>query len=250
MYPLCSVIARSAPDECAPFALYALIYPSVIRDTGEPRLMDRKDGSTIMGAIKWSYKADMINACICDWGCPCNFNAKPTNGLCEGLYTASIKTGRCGDIKLDGLKYAWAAKWPGAIHEGGGTAKIWIDENASKEQNSALGQILQGRLKGVPWGILGPTVDNWLESSVVPFEWKFDGSRSFVKAGGEVQASLDAMRNPVTGAETSAKIFLPNGMVTKELEVTSTRSFSVFTKGLKFAAPGKYGFYATVEHGT
>lgn len=26
-------------------------------------------------AAKWKYQAEMINACNCDWGCPCNFNA-------------------------------------------------------------------------------------------------------------------------------------------------------------------------------
>jgi hypothetical protein len=42
---------------------------------------------------------------------------------------------------------------------------------------------------------------------------------------------------------------LPNGLVTKELHPTATRLFSVFTKRLKIAAPGKYGFYAVADHG-
>jgi len=56
------------------------------------------------------------------------------------------------------------------------------------------------------------------------------------------------MTNPITGVETSARIILPGGIVCKEIDVPATKSFSVFTEGLKFAAPGKYGFYATVEH--
>ena len=42
---------------------------------------------------------------------------------------------------------------------------------------------------------------------------------------------------------------LPNGLVCRELHPTATRIFSVFTRGLKIAAPGKYGFYAVTEHG-
>lgn len=53
----------------------------------------------------------------------------------------------------------------------------------------------------------------------------------------------------MTGEETSAKIFLPRGIVCNELEVTLTKSFADFTKGMKFTAPGKYGFYTTVGHG-
>ena len=199
-------------------------------------------------AVKWSYQAEMINACNCDWGCPCNFNAKPTNGFCEGVYAAHITTGFHGETTLDGLKFAWGAKWPRAIHEGGGTAKIWIDDAASESQQSALEDILTGKPGGLPWMILTSTIDHWLETAYVRFEWNYDGIRSSYKAGTEVQAALEAMRNPVSGQESSAKIVLPEGIVTKELEASATRTFSVFTKGLKIAAPGKYGFCCTVEH--
>jgi hypothetical protein len=198
---------------------------------------------------KWNYEADLIASCNCDWGCPCNFNARPTNGFCTGVYAASINTGICGDVKLEGLRYVWAGKWPGAIHEGGGSTKILIDERADKEQKDALDQILRGKLKGSPWEIFAPTIDTWLDTSLVPFEWRFDEAKSYYKAGTEAQAALEPMRNPVTGAEASAKIVLPNGLVCKELNVTSTKSFAVFTDGLKFAAPGKYGFYTNVQHG-
>ncbi len=197
---------------------------------------------------KWKYNVEMIAACNCDWGCPCNFNAKPTYGFCEGVYGGRIRTGTFENLRLDGLKFAWAGKWPRAIHEGGGTAKIWIDETSSGDQRNALDSILKGRHGGSPWGIFAPTIDNWVETSFVPFEWSFDGHRSHYKAGTEVQAHLDPIRNPVTGDEASAKIMLPKGIVVKELEAASTKSFAVFTKGLKFAAPGQWGFYAIAEH--
>jgi hypothetical protein len=199
--------------------------------------------------MKWHYNAEMINACNCDWGCPCNFNAKPTNGFCDGVYAAKITTGSAGSAKLDGLKFVYAALWPKAIHEGKGTVKILIEERATEAQRTALDSILRGNEGGAPWVLFAATVDNWLDTDFVPFEWKFDGPRSYYKAGSEAQASLEPMRNPVTGDETNAKIFLPKGIVCNELELTSTKSFAVFTKGLKFAAPGKYGFYTIVRHG-
>lgn len=200
-------------------------------------------------AIKWTYRAEMINACNCDWGCPCNFNAKPTNGYCEGVYGAHITAGLCGETKLDGVKYAVGAKWPGAVHEGSGTGKIWIGETASEPQRRAVEDILRGKFDGMPWMILAATIDQWLETAYVPFEWTYDGPRSSYKAGTEVQAVLDSMRNPVSGNEARATIMLPDGILTKELHATATKVFSVFSRGLKIAAPGKYGFYCTVEHG-
>lgn len=199
-------------------------------------------------ATKWTYRAEMVNACNCDWGCPCNFNAKPTNGFCEGVYGIHVTTGFCGDTSLDDATFAWGAKWPGPIHEGNGVARMWIDEAASAQQRSALEEIMKGQLGGLPWTILASTIDTWLEARHIPFEWKYDGPRSSFKAGTEVQVMLDSMRNAVTGQESSATVLLPAGIVSKQLEVTATRTFSVFSKGLKFAAPGRYGFYCMVEH--
>jgi len=200
-------------------------------------------------ATTWSYQAEMISACNCDWGCPCNFNAKPTNGSCEGVWAAHITSGRCGDISLDGMKFAWGARWPGAVHEGRATAKIWIDDNGSDEQRSALEGILQGKFEGMPWMIIASTVDHWLDTAYVPFDWTYDGTQSSYNAGNQVRVTLDDMRNPVSGLEASATILLPNGLVTKELHATATKQYSVFSQGLKIAAPGKYGFYCTAAHG-
>ena len=199
-------------------------------------------------AKKWQYKADLIAACICDWGCPCNFNSPPTNGYCDGVYAANIKKGNSGNVNLTGLKWVYAGSWPGAIHEGGGTGKVWIDEKATKEQRIELEKILKGELGGMPWTIFAATLDNWLETSIVPFEWKFSGASSSYNAGNQVRATLQPMSNPVTGDESHAKILLPKGLVCNELEATATKTFSVFTKGMHFAAPGKYGFYTSVEH--
>ena len=123
-----------------------------------------------------------------------------------------------------------------------------IDEEASPKQRVAVEEIVKGKHGGLPWSIFMNTVDNWLPVSYLPFEWKFDGARSMYKAGTEAQATLTSYRNPVTGVEASAQILLPDGIVTKEINVTATQSFAIFAKGLKYAEPGHYGFYATAEH--
>ncbi|MBA2642648.1 MAG: DUF1326 domain-containing protein, partial [Actinobacteria bacterium] len=35
----------------------------------------------------WQAKGTVLVACNCDFGCPCNFNAPPTTGDCEGGWT-------------------------------------------------------------------------------------------------------------------------------------------------------------------
>jgi hypothetical protein len=196
----------------------------------------------------WHYQADVMTACNCDWGCPCNFNARPTQGFCEGGWALKISEGRCNDVRLNGLGFAMMAKWPRAIHEGNGTAKIWIDASATAEQRHALDEIIRGKLGGPPWIVFAATVDHWLDTAFVAMEWHLDGSRSRVSFGEEIRLSMQPMRNPVTGKETPARIVLPQGIMCKELNMTASETFSVFTPGLKYAWPGLMSWYGSVEH--
>lgn len=198
---------------------------------------------------RWQYRAEIMTACSCDWGCPCNFNAPPSRGFCEGGWALKIATGRCGDVVLDGLGFAFMAKWPRAIHEGGGTAKVWIDASGTDEQRQVLDQIVRGRMGGAPWTIFAPTIETWLDTSFVSLDWHVDGVRSRYKFGDEVRLTMQPMRNPVTGKEVAAKILLPEGLTCHELNMTASETFSVFASGLKFAWPGKMAWYGATEHG-
>ena len=34
--------------------------------------------------VKWTMQGTLLQGCNCDYGCPCNFNARPTTGDWEG----------------------------------------------------------------------------------------------------------------------------------------------------------------------
>src|SRR5258708_19761373 len=79
-------------------------------------------------ATKWNLKGTVLIACNCDYGCPCNFNALPTHGHCEGGWAWHVEDGRYGSTDLSGLSFSIAADWPKAIHDGNGEAAVLIDE--------------------------------------------------------------------------------------------------------------------------
>jgi hypothetical protein len=43
---------------------------------------------------KWYLRGLYLDSCNCDCGCPCQFNAKPTHGNCEGLSAIHISEGK------------------------------------------------------------------------------------------------------------------------------------------------------------
>ena len=97
-----------------------------------------------MKLIEWSMEGLEFTNCNCDWGCPGNFNARPTSGKCEGGWTWQVDRGTYGDVTLDGLCFSVYANWPGAIHDGNGEALLLVDERADAAQRSAIETLLGG----------------------------------------------------------------------------------------------------------
>src|SRR5215471_5243760 len=128
------------------------------------RALARKPkGQAMNDRVKWSLEADFIQACNCDYGCPCEFSAPPTRGFCEGVGAWRINRGQFGDVKLDGFGFAFAAHWPKAIHEGNGTCSLMFDVRADSRQRDALMQIASGKHGGMPFEIIVQTFSTFLD---------------------------------------------------------------------------------------
>src|SRR4051794_26333949 len=99
---------------------------------------------------------DVLIACNCDFGCPCNFNALPSKGFCQGGWIWMIEQGRVDGVDVAGVGAALFAVWPRAIHDGGGRATCYIDARADQAQRAALTRVLRGETGG-PWGVFSKT---------------------------------------------------------------------------------------------
>lgn len=109
----------------------------------EVAVQSYKDGDEPV-ADQWTLHGMELENCLCDWGCPCQFGARSTHGRCEAFMAGHTVLGHFNDINLDGLDWAMLMKWPGEVHEGGGTQQVIIDERANPAQREALRKILHG----------------------------------------------------------------------------------------------------------
>lgn len=199
--------------------------------------------------LKWIIEADYIQACNCDFGCPCEFSAPPTGGFCQGVGAWSINRGQYGGVKLDGLGVAFAAHWPKAIHEGNGTCSLIFDERATPEQREALLQICSGKAGGLPFEIIANTFSKILEPLYLPFKFHFNGRNSSVHIGDVMSVALEPIKNPVTGEPERVRIQHATGFIFQEAECVASSQMDTNVKGLKFSWPGKAGFVAQVKYG-
>jgi hypothetical protein len=191
-------------------------------------------------AVKWSVKGDAIGTCSCDWGCPCNFDAPPTKGWCEGGYAFHINEGRYGETSLDGITIGFYAHSPAALHLGNVTGYVLIDEQATLEQREALGRILSGQAGG-PFAIFAALMVKMIGPEFVPVEWEFDGPNSRVRFGDRAEAALKMIENPVTGEKSGFTLNFTNGLLTDQAELMATSLFRVNHPELAYEHSGQYG---------
>lgn len=201
-----------------------------------------------MPDVKWYIKGDYILGCNCDYGCPCNFNARPSPGFCQGAIMFRIEDGAYGDVRLDGLSAGCASKWPGAIHEGNGTASFYIDEQANAAQRNALTQIITGQAGGLPWPILVSTYSHISGPHFVNIEITGAGEDAVARVDGRMAMSFQPIRNPVTKEPAYPKVVLPQGFIFKEGDQYALKEFWVSDgPELHFAHPGKCAEFARIH---
>ena len=194
-------------------------------------------------------KADFVETCNWDYGCPCNFSGFPTDGFCQTLILYHIRSGSYGNTKLDGLDFISALSWPKAIHEGNGTFLSLITNKANEEQRQALIQIVSGQAKGdSPFEVVAGTFSRVLEPQFVDINAKIDGKRSSFSVPGVVNVEVESFLNPVTGEEQDTRIQLPNGFVWKLAEAAKSKTMHITTPNLNFDHTGKNAFYSLVEY--
>src|SRR5262245_15319758 len=182
---------------------------------------------THMPDIDWMIRGPEIATCNCAWGCPCQFNALPTNGNCRAAIGARIDEGYFGDVRLDGPKFAGTAAFPGAIHEGHGILQPIIDERADKRQRAALLDLMAGKHTD-PGATFFSVLATVLETVHPPmfkpivFEADLDNATGHFSVEGIVEGRAEPIRNPVTGEPHFAKLSLRSGFEFIDAEFASS----------------------------
>jgi hypothetical protein len=179
-----------------------------------------------MAYVDWEIEGRAFGNCNCSYGCPCQFNALPTDGTCRAAVGYQIDEGHFGDVKLDGLRAAGLYTWPGAVHEGNGTMQLIVDDSASDAQREALLTIMQGKETEpmtTMWSVYTAMCSTILDplSKLIDFEVDVDGRTGRLSIPGVVETRGEPIRNPVTGDVHRVRIDMPDGFEYSLAEIGS-----------------------------
>ncbi len=201
--------------------------------------------------IDWSVEGVAFGNCNCDYGCPCQFERRPTHGDCRGWEVTRIDKGHFGDVPLDGLHIALLYAWPGAVFEGGGTMQAIIDERADEGQRRALTTIVHGgetEEAKTHWWVFHAMSSTVHEPVFAPIEFEVDVERRTARVSipGILEATGRPIRSPATGDEHRVRIDIPNGI---EFELAEIGSASTKAEGkIELALDDTYGQFNVLRH--
>jgi hypothetical protein len=189
-------------------------------------------------AETWRLAGTVYVACNCGYGCPCNYNALPTHGFCEGGWTWRIDSGSFDGTALDGLAFSIFVKWPGAIHEGDGEGVFVVDERADGAQREAIATLVGGD-HGGPWGVLAWTWPKRHDTLALAYDVTLDGIHSRATADDVLAFESTLIKNPVSGADVHPGVVLPEGIIVKTADLGQSTVFRV-SRGIPMDHSGKY----------
>ena len=188
----------------------------------------------------WHIRGKQFGNCNCNYGCPCQFNASPTDNYCHGMGALLIESGHFGNIDLSGVRSVFMAKWPGPIHEGKGQMQIILDSKSTVEQQNAIKSIMYGEETepmATAYAMYVSTMEKIHEPLIknIQLEINLQTRICNLKVEEIISTSTKPITNPVTGEEHRAIIKLPKGIEFREAEMGSgsTKANAAFKTDFK-----------------
>lgn len=203
-----------------------------------------------MANAQWRLEGEWLKNCTCAFGCPCDFNARPTNGDCKGFVGMRITKGHYEQTDLSGLSFFVTVAFPGALHEGNGQAQPIIDERATAQQREALFDILSGKSsnEGTLFNIFSLIVTTLHDPVFAPIQFEFDQEARTARVAipGVLETEVEPIKNPVTGLPHRIQVMMPEGFEHRGAEVASASIRS--TAAIAFETQGTHSSLARVVH--
>lgn len=200
--------------------------------------------------MSWKMKGEYVKNCNCTATCTCDTIGFPSpHKGCEGMLAMRITDGHRNDVDLTGVKWAVSYWWPGALHEGNGTAEIFVDQSANEEQRDGLMKILSGQEGGALFEIFAQIITTFHGPNFVDINFEFDkdARKAKVSIDGYMDTESEPLHIPATGDEQRVIVKMPGGFEYKEFEVAIAKHVRG-TGEVKYDHSGTHSSLAIVEH--
>jgi len=157
-----------------------------------------------MTAQAWTLSGEYMEACNCDYLCPCiftNSQGETTQDNCTALLVFRIDDGRFGETRLDGLKFALVIRSGRVMAHGNWIFAGIVDAAADDAQRAALSAIVSGEAGGTPGVIRSHLVSDFRGVEIQPIEFVVDGLRRVTRIGDVAAVEVEGVASPSAPGE-------------------------------------------------
>ena len=131
---------------------------------------------------QWKLDGTYMEACTCEVVCPCTMLNDPTEGTCTAVVAWHIDQGHYNGVSLDDLNVVVALHTPGNMADGDWKAAVYLDDQASPEQQDALGTIFGGQAGGHP-AHLAELISDVRSVEAAPLTFETNGKSGRIRIG-------------------------------------------------------------------
>ena len=144
-----------------------------------------------------AYKLEgrLLEVCNCNVLCPCWIGEDPDYGTCDTVVAWRFDKGTIEGVDVSGLTIACNAHIPGNILEGNWRATVFVDDNASPEQEEAMLNVYTGKLGG-PVADLVALIGEVVGVVRAPISFDVEKGKGTLTIGSDITCELE----PFTGA--------------------------------------------------
>jgi hypothetical protein len=151
--------------------------------------------------MAYQLEGRLLEVCTCNILCPCWVGEDPDGGTCDGLFAWHFDKGSVNGTDVTGRTFGWIGHIPGNILDGNWRIVVFVDEDATDEQQQALLDVWTGKLGG-PIADLAQLVGEVISVERVPIEFTVEGVKGTVRFGDAASAKLEPYKG-ATGESTT-----------------------------------------------
>lgn len=148
----------------------------------------------------YQLEGRILEVCTCNVICPCWVGEDPDGGKCDGVIAWRIDRGTVNGTDVSGLTLAVLAHIPGNVLKGNWRAVVFVDAEATPEQEQALLSVWTGKLGG-PVADLVQLVGEVVGVERAPITFTVEEGKGKLEIGEAVAAELVPLSGP-TGQTT------------------------------------------------
>jgi len=153
-------------------------------------------------APTYDIEGRLLEVCTCNVLCPCWVGEDPDgNGTCDSILGWYIDRGTVQGLDVSGHCVCASSHIPGNVLAGNWKVALFVDDQCSDEQQSALLSVFTGRLGG-PVADLAALIGEVVAVERVPITFDVVEGKGFIKIGDVAEARLVQYVGP-TGKPTT-----------------------------------------------